>query len=244
MESFNENLKKIRILEMIGVGLLSIFIIAFFEIDMQWMFLIPIIYVLFRCRKNLNGLKSCAANLFSDISVKTWLLLIITSYIFAMGSGFYIDEALSNIGFYNILTDNVIFFGSDLLFSVILGPIVEEILFRGILFNRIHRKFSLITAILLSSLLFATFHSYPAIISSFLFGITMCITYVLTDNILMPISLHMTNNLISMLVSYIPNIESIFTCFEVIIIYILTIISLVYILRFNINGYRTIYEKN
>ncbi|WP_458453239.1 CPBP family intramembrane glutamic endopeptidase [Methanobrevibacter sp.] len=242
MESFNENLKQIRILEIIAMGILFIFLLGFFELDIEWFCVFLIAYVLFRCRKNLTGLKSCTTNLFSRISLKTWFLLAVTSYIFALGSGLLIDDALTAYGFYNILTYTTLI-GYDLLFSVILGPIVEEILFRGILFNRFNIKLPMTIAILSSSLLFSLLHPNAAILSSFIFGITMCITYLLTENILVPITLHMLNNLISMIMGYIANIGSFFTGWAMIIIYCLTIISLIYILRFIIAGYRKIQEK-
>lgn len=243
MESFNENLKQIRILEIIGIDIVSIFLLGFLELDIEWLCLFLIAYVLFRCRKNLNGLKNCTINLFSKISFKTWFLLAVTSYIFALGSGLLIDDALTAYGYYNILTYTTLF-GYDLLFSVILGSIVEEILFRGILFNRINIKLPMTIAILLSSLLFSLLHPNAAVLSSFIFGITMCIIYILTENILVPITIHMLNNLISMIMGYIANMGSFFTGWAMIIIYCLTIISLIYILRFIINGYRQISKKN
>lgn len=243
MESFNENLKQIRILEIIAMGIVFIFLLGFFELDIEWFCVFLIAYVLFRCRKNISGLKNCTINLFSRISLKTWFLLAVTSYIFALGSGLLIDDALTAYGFYNILTYGTLF-GYDLIFSVILGPIVEEILFRGILFNRLNIKLPMTIAILLSSLLFSLLHPNAAILSSFIFGITMCIIYLLTENILVPITIHMLNNFISMIMGYIVNIDSFFTTWAMIIIYCLTIISLIYILRFIITGYRKISKKN
>ena len=244
MESFDSKLKEISILELIGVLILSVFILALLEVDIKWIMICPIIYVLFRTRNQLDGLKSCAINLFSEISFKTWILLGITSYIFALGSGFFIREMFPSLyyifGLMSI-TSNLSSFGVDFLSTVIFGPICEELIFRGIIFNRLDKRIPLIWAILISSYLFTSFHPYEAYLSCFIFGITMCIAYLISGNILIPITLHMLNNLISIFVPYIPNIiEFINSEIGMVVIAILTIISLAYILIFIIRGYNEI----
>ena len=78
-------------------------------------------------------------------------------------------------------------------------------------------------------------------LSCFIFAVAMCVAYLLTENILVPITLHMMNNLISFSVPYIPNIVSILeTDIALAVLAISTVISLVYISMFIIKRYRRI----
>ena len=81
--------------------------------------------------------------------------------------------------------------------SIIFAPIVEELVFRGVLFNRLKIRTGIIPAMLISSFLFAIGHDFGGMTSAFLFGICMCILYLKTDNILIPMSVHFINNLVA-----------------------------------------------
>lgn len=77
---------------------------------------------------------------------------------------------------------------------VIIAPIVEEFIFRGLLLHRWNKKWGLKYAILLSSLLFGIIHPDP--IGATAFGIAMCILYLRTQSLLVPVICHATNNLV------------------------------------------------
>lgn len=244
MDSFNEKLKEIRILEIIGITILFIFILGLFEIDIEWISILLIAYILFRTRNELKSLNKSIKNLFTKISIKTWLLLGIASYVFALGSGMFFEENLSGYTLFYILggtgatSGSILFFMTDFLSTVIFGPILEELVIRGIFFNRLKRKLPTIAAILLTSILFSLYHPIEACLSTLIFAITMCIVYLVTENIVVPISLHMLNNLISLCVPYIPNLELIInTEIGKIILAALTVISLIYLIYFNITNY-------
>lgn len=85
----------------------------------------------------------------------------------------------------------------DAITSIIFAPILEELIFRGVLFNRLKIRIGIIGAILISSGIFAIGHEFGGIISAFLFGICMCIIYLKTDNILMTMSIHFINNFVA-----------------------------------------------
>ncbi len=85
---------------------------------------------------------------------------------------------------------------------VILSPIIEELLFRGIFLRRLNFEFNNLTlAILVSSLLFGICHNFGGILGAILFGICVSILYVKSKNILVPILAHFLNNLISFLLA-------------------------------------------
>lgn len=80
---------------------------------------------------------------------------------------------------------------------VILIPIAEELLFRGIIQGELSLRFSRTTTIIISSLIFALFH-FDLIQGSYVLfaGIILALAYELSDNILVPIFMHMIFNLI------------------------------------------------
>ncbi len=82
----------------------------------------------------------------------------------------------------------------DAIGAIIFAPLIEELVFRGILFNRLKIRTGILPAMLISSFIFAIGHDFGGITSAFLFGICMCILYLKTDNILVPMSVHFLNN--------------------------------------------------
>ena len=74
----------------------------------------------------------------------------------------------------------------------ILAPVVEEFMFRGVLLKRMIGKTSVWGGILISSLLFGVLHL--DVIGAFLFGVVASLLYLRTNNLLVPILLHIINN--------------------------------------------------
>ncbi len=81
---------------------------------------------------------------------------------------------------------------------VILSPIFEEFIFRGIILEGFLTRYSSNKAIILSSLFFGLFHLNPAqIIYTFILGLFCGWYYVKTRNLLSCIIIHSINNLIA-----------------------------------------------
>ncbi len=89
-----------------------------------------------------------------------------------------------------------------LLTLVILAPIVEEFVFRGVFLTRFAAKTSMWGGILISSLLFGVLHL--DFVGAFLFGIIASLLYLRTGNLLLPILFHMLNNALAALSIYVP----------------------------------------
>ena len=88
--------------------------------------------------------------------------------------------------------------------TVILVPIVEEVLFRGVLLDKISDKIPSVFAILISSIAFSFFHNdYVQMIYTFIMGIIFAITYLKVKNIFAPIIVHIIYNFTSVTYSYI-----------------------------------------
>lgn len=100
--------------------------------------------------------------------------------------------------------------GGDLLFAitttVFLGPVLEEIVFRGFLLNRLLEGFSEKTAVYLVSGLFAVAHGDPIwILYAFFMGLLMAKLSMKEDGIFYPICVHVGFNLPSALVCVLNN---------------------------------------
>lgn len=76
---------------------------------------------------------------------------------------------------------------------VILAPVLEEVVFRGLLLQRWQRKWDIKYAVLLSSFLFGIVHPDP--VGAIAFGIAMCVLYLRTQSLWVPIICHSVNNL-------------------------------------------------
>lgn len=94
--------------------------------------------------------------------------------------------------------------------SVLAAPIIEEIIFRGIVFNKLSRKFSNKKAIIISSIIFAGLHflitlttgelnDLPFIISYFVMSVIINIVYIKTNSLFGGIIAHMLNNIFAFL---------------------------------------------
>ena len=91
------------------------------------------------------------------------------------------------------------FYYNTLIFlvTVIFGPIVEELLFRGVILHRFAVKWGLTVSIILSSFLFGILHA--DLIGSFIFGLMMAVIYIKTRTLWAPIICHILNNFIGVL---------------------------------------------
>lgn len=104
--------------------------------------------------------------------------------------------------------------------AVLAAPVIEEILFRGIVFNAM-RKFSPTwAAILMSSVLFGAYHfNAVQIVYAALMGIVAGIIYNKKKNLLFPVLVHFANNLITMLQDFAPaGIDVMISIFSLIMI--------------------------
>lgn len=87
----------------------------------------------------------------------------------------------------------------SMLITVICAPISEELLFRSIIFKRTSGRFNIYIGMIFSSIIFGILHIELAIIGAFIFGIACCMLYIKYKNILIPMTVHFLNNLLSFL---------------------------------------------
>lgn len=84
----------------------------------------------------------------------------------------------------------------------IVGPVLEELLFRGAITKALLQQYNPTKAILISALLFGVFHINPAqILPAFLIGILLAWTYYKTGSLIPCILMHILNNSLSVYLS-------------------------------------------
>ena len=76
---------------------------------------------------------------------------------------------------------------------IVAAPIVEELLFRGVLLHRWTVKWKLTTAIIASSAVFGLGHDLN-FFGAAVFGLVMCLLYIQTGTLIVPVVCHMVNN--------------------------------------------------
>ncbi len=83
--------------------------------------------------------------------------------------------------------------------AVVLAPVSEELLFRGIVLPALGRIWGMGAAIALSSALFALIHLHaPSLVPLFVLSIGLSLAYVYSKSLLVPISMHMVFNAVSL----------------------------------------------
>lgn len=123
------------------------------------------------------------------------------------------------------LNGSVLFNTFTFISVVILAPIFEELIFRGMILNTL-TKYNKMFAIIVTSLLFGLLHlNITQAIPAFFMSLVLCYMYVQTDSILVTILAHAGNNLLALMSVYLDNFVLITVVIMVFVIYgLITII--------------------
>ncbi|WP_296873059.1 CPBP family intramembrane glutamic endopeptidase [uncultured Methanobrevibacter sp.] len=171
---------------------------------------------------------------FSHDILKIILAVVVLNIFFSYGmlylSNSILDIVPSGNAFNSFLT-------GTLITTILISPISEELIFRGVFLNRLQLAVPVVFAVLISSLLFAALHSFGSIFSAFIFGICIAILYLKTDNIFVAIFAHFFNNLFAEIIVVLDPNKILFTNNSVVLIMsILAVVSFVIILLFIIGN--------
>lgn len=98
-----------------------------------------------------------------------------------------------------------------MLLTVVLAPMVEEVLFRGIVFRLVAKHSKLWVAALVSSIAFAATHgTLVHMLPATLMGLTCCAAYVLTGRLGCSVAVHVAYNAFSIYAPFIPVAQVLF----------------------------------
>ena len=248
MSSFNEKLKKITLKELLSL-IVVLFLIQYLlnslnivQIDSSWIYIIVIFYFIFKTKTEFFSIRWDVLEVFQFNILKSIFAVVILNIFFSYGMLYFSDLIL------NISSDLNLFnsaFAGGLIATIIISPISEELIFRGVFLNRLRLAVPLTFAILISSLLFAALHSFGSIFSAFIFAICVAILYLKTDNIFVPMFAHFLNNLFAEILVALDTNNILFTNNHVVaIMSVLAIVSFVLILISIVKELNTISHNN
>ena len=141
---------------------------------------------------------------------ETWSLAsapyLLGSAVAILTSGFVVSSLMSLLDWIpNIMEQSFDILQSGwggILAIAIVGPVLEELLFRGAITKALLQQYNPTKAILISALLFGAFHINPAqILPAFLIGILLAWTYYKTGSLIPCIFMHILNNSLSVYLS-------------------------------------------
>src|SRR6056297_3388578 len=92
--------------------------------------------------------------------------------------------------------------------AVIFAPVLEEMIFRGIVLEGFLKNYSPVKAIIWTNVLFGLAHLNPwQFVGAFLMGILISWVYYKTRNLVLPVLMHLLNNLLSFLFLYLSDVS-------------------------------------
>ena len=101
----------------------------------------------------------------------------------------------------------------------IFAPLIEEVMCRGLILNRLLSKNKIWVSILITALIFGVLHmNWSQGISAFLAGIVMCFVYVKTRDIKVCIIGHALNNIFALTLMYVNIPNNIITIINILLI--------------------------
>lgn len=206
--SFNAALRQISLKKLALISIITFIILIIIDIIFDYgedlffdLWLLSIfLYFIYKLKGSI-GIKYNFKEIFTFNNQKEIWFVVVTNLLFAFGVialMSLIEIYVSDFGSTDQLAlqgNSINTFLYEALSSVIIAPVIEELLFRGVLFNRLSLKIKVIPAIIISSIIFASLHQFGGITSAFLFGVCMCIIYYKTDNIFLTMTVHFLNNL-------------------------------------------------
>ena len=152
----------------------------------------------------------------------TWLTSIVLSYIMELLSGVIIFETSEYLVKYDLITNIVLCIS-----TIIVAPITEELLFRGIILGKL-KQYGNVFAIVVVSILFGLLHgNLPQTIPAFVTSLFLCQLTLKSNSIVPTISIHMINNVVAHLEDINNGLFQIFLNAIIIIVIITAIVLIV-----------------
>jgi len=121
------------------------------------------------------------------------ILVLIISMLFLDAIGYKPPTQPVFDMFFEEKRSNVILFLT--IFVSILGPIIEEIFFRGFLYNAVKKRFGVLLGVLLSGALFSMLHTnIVGFLPIMILGVLMAFLYEITGSLIASLSIHILHN--------------------------------------------------
>ena len=169
------------------------------------------------CRRSGTGMRRLVGRVPAGYSWLPVLGLLVVAGLFSFGSWYVTTYGLSRIapGVLAGLLEPWALTPADsiasgviwTLMAVVIAPVVEEVVFRGILVNRWGVKWGIRTGIVASSILFGVLHPVDPI-GATIFGLVAGLLYLQTRTLIVPIALHAATNVVATVFEFVDPVEA------------------------------------
>lgn len=175
--------------------------------------IVGFLWVIFKSRFTALGItkKNLWKNVFYGISGYVGvipIILVIGILVYVLLNIFKIKPPPQPIvGLFLAETDTALLFVSSIIASVF-GPVIEEIFFRGVMYNAVKRKFGIFSGILITSVLFSFLHTHAmtyflvGFIPITILGMVLAYLYEKTGSLIPSITMHVLNNVGSVIMVF------------------------------------------
>ena len=166
------------------------------------------LWIVWACRRSGAGIRRLVGRVPDGYNWLPALGLLVVAGVFSLGTWYATAYGLSLVapgiveGILDVsepgLSDSIFNAVMWTLIAVVLAPVLEEVLFRGILVNRWGVKWGIGTGIVASSVLFGVCHG-PDAAGATAFGLIATVLYLRTRTLVVPIAFHAANNVLFVL---------------------------------------------
>ncbi|NEZ46571.1 CPBP family intramembrane metalloprotease [Clostridium niameyense] len=168
-------------------------------------------YVLFVTKYNKDNNHKLLLNNTLKLKGYMFILLILFGYMLFYDNtlGILVSKFINDTWVSKIFEEMLHTPIAALISMVLVAPIFEEIIFRGIILDGLLKKYRAINAIVISGLMFGVFHfNLTQGINAFFIGIILGIIYFSTNSLIPCMFMHFANNFFCWITAYCPFIYS------------------------------------
>jgi len=174
------------------------------------------VFFIYNKVKRINFFNATKINIKINLKQIIILVLIATASLFLFSPLINLIDYIISLTGYSVSTTLPIDFRSvqgfliGLFALAVLPAVFEELIFRGIVYTGLQKKFSVKFAIIFSAILFALMHtSVQQTVYQFIIGVLLAYVFYLTGSLLASIILHFANNFIIIVINVITgNVQS------------------------------------
>jgi membrane protease YdiL (CAAX protease family) len=163
----------------------------------------------------------CKKNFYERLSLnKTTPFLAVTSFIAGLALQIPTSDFISFLEHTGVMSDKIaeytksmeaVMTGQSFLLQIIvigiLAPVIEEIIFRGLVFDQLRKNIPLSLALIIQALLFGIAHlNLIQGLYAFLLGLLMGIALIRSRSLILPVAIHLGMNLSGVIISELQNL--------------------------------------
>lgn len=151
-----------------------------------------------------------------------WFASLLMSLLMENLSSIIILDTPDFTAHYDLLTNITL-----IIYTIIVAPITEELLFRGIMLNKL-KQYNKIYAIIIVSMVFGLLHgNLPQTIPTFIISIFLCLITLKSGSILPAISIHMINNGVAQITNINNDVFNLISDIIIIVVIVVAVILMI-----------------